>query len=100
MFNKYNRVYLCNITSSNDSMQMLFLYVAVTNNKYAIIERLIRMKSKESNNKSNYDSILLRVNKGGKDLIKHHADSRSESMNEYIKQAIRERIKRTEAAKN
>lgn len=81
-------------------MQMLFLYVAVTNNKYAIIERLIRMKSKESNNKSNYDSILLRVNKGGKDLIKHHADSRSESMNEYIKQAIRERIKRTEAAKN
>lgn len=44
--------------------------------------------------KANYDQIQLRTPKGGRDNIKSAADQAGESVNEYILQAIAERIKR------
>jgi predicted HicB family RNase H-like nuclease len=44
--------------------------------------------------KHNYDKVLLRLDKGDKDRIKAHADSRNESVNGFIKRAIDETIER------
>lgn len=41
-----------------------------------------------------YDKILLRVDKGEKNIIKDYAKKQGESVNSYIKKAIFERIKR------
>lgn len=48
-------------------------------------------------NKSAYDRINLAVPKGEKDKIKSHAESRSESVNGFIKRAIDETMERDNA---
>lgn len=45
-------------------------------------------------NATNYDRIELRVEKGQKDIIKVHAESKGESLNGFINRAITEAIKR------
>ena len=42
----------------------------------------------------NYDKILLRLEKGKKDRIKNHAESKGESLNGFINTAIDEKIER------
>jgi hypothetical protein len=42
--------------------------------------------------KSNYDRINVTMPKGKKDIIKAHAESRGESVNEFINKAIDQRI--------
>ena len=44
--------------------------------------------------KHNYDKVLLRLDKGDKDRIKAHADSRNESVNGFIKRDIDETMER------
>ena len=46
---------------------------------------------------ANYDRILLRVEKGEKELIKAHADAHGESLNGFINRAIGETIERDSA---
>ena len=48
--------------------------------------------------KENYDEIKVRTEKGQKDKIKAHAESRGESVNAFINRAISETLER-EAAK-
>lgn len=44
--------------------------------------------------KKNYDRINLTLKKGQKEIIKEHAEKRSESVNQFIKRAITETIER------
>ena len=43
--------------------------------------------------KENYDEIKVRVEKGQKEFIKAHAESKGESLNGFINRAITETIK-------
>ncbi len=45
-------------------------------------------------NAANYEQIQVRVNKGMKDQIKEHAESRGESLNSFINRAIEETMER------
>lgn len=45
-----------------------------------------------------YDKVLVRFPKGKKDIIKAHAEARSESVNSFINRAIDEAIERDESA--
>ena len=47
--------------------------------------------------KENYDEIKVRVDKGQKDVIKAHAEARSESVNGFINRAIDETMERDDA---
>lgn len=49
--------------------------------------------------KTNYDELKVRIPKGEKEIIKAHAESRSESVNGFIKRAIDETMER-DAAEN
>ena len=44
--------------------------------------------------KENYDEIKIRVEKGRKALIKAHADNCGESLNQYIINAVDQRMER------
>lgn len=44
--------------------------------------------------KENYDEIKVRTDKGKKEKIKAHAESRGESVNGFINRAIDEQIER------
>ena len=44
--------------------------------------------------KANYDRINLTVEKGKKDLIKAHAESKGKSVNSFINEAIDEKMER------
>lgn len=44
--------------------------------------------------KENYDEIKVRVDKGRKDIIKAHAESKGESVNGFINRAIEEAMER------
>ena len=44
--------------------------------------------------KENYDEIKVRTEKGQKDRIKAHAESRGESVNAFINRAIEETMER------
>jgi hypothetical protein len=44
--------------------------------------------------KNNYDEIKVRVNKGEKDIIKSHAESKGESINGFVNRAINETMER------
>ena len=44
--------------------------------------------------KENYDEIKVRTEKGQKDRIKAHAESRGESVNAFINRAISETLER------
>ena len=48
-------------------------------------------------NAANYDRIELRVDKGRKDIIKAHAESKGESVNGFINRAIEEAMERETA---
>ena len=48
--------------------------------------------------KSNYDRINVTMPKGRRDIIKAHAEARSESVNAFINRAIAETIERDSAA--
>lgn len=48
-------------------------------------------------NAANYDRIELRVDKGRKDIIKAHAESKGESVNAFINRAIDETMERETA---
>lgn len=48
-------------------------------------------------NAANYERIELRVEKGQKEVIKAHADSRGESVNGFINRAINEAMEREKA---
>lgn len=52
-------------------------------------------KVKDRWNKKAYDSILIRVKKGNKEIIQQKADEESKSLNGYIVEAIEEKIKKT-----
>jgi uncharacterized protein (DUF1778 family) len=52
--------------------------------------------SKNKWNDKTYDRINLTVQKGKKDKIKEHAESRGESVNGFINRAIDETINRDE----
>lgn len=43
---------------------------------------------------NNYDRINLTVDKGRKDIIKAHAESKGESVNGFINRAIKETMER------
>ena len=45
-----------------------------------------------------YDKVLVRFPKGKKDIIKAHAEARSESVNGFINRAITETIERDNGA--
>ena len=45
-------------------------------------------------NAANYDRIELRDDKGRKDIIKAHAESKGESVNGFINRAIEEAMER------
>lgn len=47
--------------------------------------------------KENYDEIKVRVDKGRKDIIKAHAESKGESVNAFINRAIDETMERETA---
>ncbi len=47
--------------------------------------------------KENYDEIKVRTEKGQKDKIKAHAESRGESVNAFINRAISETMERETA---
>lgn len=47
--------------------------------------------------KENYDEIKVRVDKGRKDIIKAHAESKGESVNGFINRAIEETMERETA---
>lgn len=47
--------------------------------------------------KENYDEIKVRTEKGQKDRIKAHAESRGESVNAFINRAIAETLERETA---
>lgn len=55
---------------------------------------------KDRYNAKAYDEIKVRVNKGKKDTIKAHADSRGESVNSFIGRAIDEAMKRDSLTAN
>lgn len=44
--------------------------------------------------KENYDEIKVRVEKGQKEIIKAHAESRGESVNAFIGRAIENQMER------
>ena len=50
-------------------------------------------------NAANYDRIELRVDKGRKEEIKAHAESKGESVNSFINRAIDETIDRDNGSK-
>lgn len=45
-------------------------------------------------NAANYDRVELRLKKGQKDIIKAHAESRGESLNNFVNRAISETMER------
>ena len=45
-------------------------------------------------NLQNYDRVELRIEKGKKEIIKSHAESRGESLNSFINRAIDETMSR------
>ena len=45
-------------------------------------------------NAANYDRVELRLKKGQKDIIKAHAESRGESLNNFVSRAISETMER------
>lgn len=47
-------------------------------------------------NAANYDRVELRLKKGQKDIIKAHAESRGESLNNFVSRAISETMERDE----
>ncbi|MCD8238140.1 MAG: hypothetical protein LUC92_02210 [Clostridiales bacterium] len=47
--------------------------------------------------KKNYDEIKVRVKKGERDIIRAHAESKTESVNAFIKRAIKETMERDKA---
>lgn len=47
--------------------------------------------------KKNYDEIKVRVKKGERDIIRAHAESKTESVNTFIKRAIKETMERDKA---
>ncbi len=49
---------------------------------------------KDKYNKKVYDSILMRVKKGEKEIITQFATARGESLNGFINRAIRETMER------
>ncbi len=48
----------------------------------------------------NYDKVLLRLEKGKKDIIKGHADKIGDSINGFINKAIDEKLERDTAKQN
>lgn len=44
--------------------------------------------------KNNYDELKIRTEKGQKEIIKSHAESLGESMNQFVIRAINETIER------
>ena len=48
-------------------------------------------------NAANYDRGELRLEKGQKDIIKSHAESKGESLNAFINRAIAETVSRDKA---
>ena len=48
--------------------------------------------------KENYDVYQIRMPKGRKDIIKAHAEARSESVNGFVNRAISETMERDSAA--
>lgn len=55
---------------------------------------------KDRYNAKVYDTLTLRVPKGGKDAIKSHAEKHGESVNGFIDRAISEAIDRDNAAQS
>lgn len=49
-------------------------------------------------NAANYDRIELRIEKGQKQALKEHAESRGETLNGFVNRAIREAVERDTAA--
>ena len=49
---------------------------------------------------ANLDRLSLALPKGSKDVIKAHAEARSESVNSFIRRAISETIQRDNAAQS
>ena len=49
--------------------------------------------------KENYDEIKVRVEKGQKDIIKAHAESKGESLNGFINRAISETMEKENQTK-
>ena len=67
----------------------------------AIAERKYTEAQKKSAQKwdaANLDRVSVAMPKGKKDIIKAHAEARSESVNSFINRAIDEAIERDESA--
>ena len=57
-------------------------------------EEFNQIKYQNEYNKSNYDRVGIVMPKGRKDVIKKKAMAAGQSMNEYVNQAIEERMER------
>lgn len=57
-------------------------------------ERFDQIKYQNDFIRKHYDRIELRVKKGQKELIKNAASKAGQSLNEYVSQAIRERMEK------
>ena len=51
-------------------------------------------KATEKYEQQNYDKVLLRLEKGKKDIIKAHAEQNGESINGFVNRAIGEAMQR------
>ncbi len=57
-------------------------------------------KATNKYNAANYDRLYIRVRKGEKELIKNHADAIGVSINDYIVDAVRDRIAFEDSTQN
>ena len=61
------------------------------------MEKKQNIEYKNAYNRTKYDNITVMVQKGKRDKIRAHAETRGESLNAFINRAIREQIKRDRA---
>ena len=59
-----------------------------------------RIAANNRYNAKKYDRINIAVDKGDKAVIQSHADSRGETINSFVKRAIKETIKRDNEVQN
>lgn len=61
------------------------------------MEKKQNIEYKNAYNRTKYDNITVMVQKGKRDKIRAHAETRGESLNAFINRAIREQIRRDRA---
>lgn len=88
-------------------MQYVMMYKDITMPLYNFAsQRFLIMSGRNSYESTKryqdkvYETVLVRLKKGEKNTIKKHADKLDMSVNAFIRDAISEKIKRTESEEN